>query len=167
MPTLVRGLCNTDRTIKTPNGFTLLELLVVLVVLSIATALLVVRGMPSDKSHLHAEASKLAQLLRIAQQEALLKSKDIRFWITPTGYQFDEFTGNRWAQVQSEPMLRPRLWEHGPLDVVLLQEGKASPFLLLEHTQGMQQQTIVFTKNQTRLVLNRDNGKHFQVMTTK
>eukprot|EP01030_Chromulinospumella_sphaerica_P014952 gene14952-14749_t len=61
------------------QGFTLLELLVVIVVLSIAAGLIVVRGTPGDSNYLESDAKKLSQLLRIAQQESLLKSKDIRF----------------------------------------------------------------------------------------
>ena len=101
MPTLVPGASN--------RGFTLLELLVVIVVLSIAAGLIVVRGTPGDSNYLESDAKKLAQLLRIAQQESLLKSKDIRFVAGEEGYTFEEFTGSRWVPVSTEPNIKDPL----------------------------------------------------------
>ena len=51
MPTLVPG--------ASKRGFTLLELLVVIVVLSIAAGLIVVRGTPGDSNYLESDAKKL------------------------------------------------------------------------------------------------------------
>lgn len=156
MLTSVHGICKQQ-------GFTLLELLVVVVVLSIATTLVVVHGMPSDKNHLEAEANKLAQLLRIAQQHAKLTSKDIRFVNTPEGYQFEELAGNRWVLVEKEPLLQPRTWEHGPFSVTLQQAEHTTPTLLLESQQGLIQQTLLLHKNKTTLAIERVNGGPFQV----
>lgn len=135
------------------KGFTLLELLVVIVVLSIAAGLIVVRGIPGDSSYLESDAKKLAQLLRIAQQESLLKSKDIRFTANEEGYRFEEYTGNRWGPVITEPMLRARRWDNGPFKVTLLHEGAPNRFLTLENTAGLTRQTIVLQRNQVQIVL--------------
>lgn len=145
MPTLVRG--------ASKQGFTLLELLVVIVVLSIAVGLIVVRGTPSDSNYLESDAKKLSQLLRIAQQESLLKSKDIRFLADNEGYAFEEFTGSRWVPVTTEPMLRPRLWDHGPFQVALINEGRENKFLTLESQGGLKRQAIVLQRNQSQVVL--------------
>lgn len=156
MPTLVPGACKPQQA-----GFTLLELLVVVVVLSIAAGLIVVRGTPGDANYLQADAQKVVQLLRIAQQESVLKSKEIRFVAGSEGFQFEEFTGSRWVPVQTEPMLRPRRWDHGPLEVQLLREGRANAFLGLESTVGLTQKTIVLRKNKTQLVMESRNGSNF------
>jgi general secretion pathway protein H len=155
MPTLVRG--------ASKRGFTLLELLVVIVVLSIAAGLIVVRGTPGDSNYLESDAKKLSQLLRIAQQESLLKSKDIRFLAGDEGYSFEEFTGSRWVPVTTEPLLRPRLWDNGPFQVTLINEGLENRFLTLESQAGLRRQTIVLQRNQAQVVLESQASGIFRV----
>ena len=156
MPTLVPG------TFKQP-GFTLLELLVVIVVLSIAAGLVVIRGTPGDSSYLEAEARKLSQLLRIAQQESLLKSKDIRFVAGDDGYTFQEFTGSRWVPISTEPMLRARKWDNGPFKVTLINEGLENQFLTLESQTGLKRQAIVLQRNQVQVVLESHTSGVFRM----
>ncbi|MCQ8897639.1 GspH/FimT family pseudopilin [Limnobacter humi] len=143
------------------RGFTLLELLVVVVVLSIATGLIVVKGTPGDGNLLESDARQLAQLLRVAQQEALLKSKSIRFVAGNNGYEFQELTGARWVPVKTEAALRPRLWGHGPLTTQLLVEGSPNSYLTLERSPDLTRRTVVLQKNRTRLVLESRNGGPF------
>lgn len=156
MPTSVPGA--SERA-----GFTLLELLVVIVVLSIAAGLIVVRGTPGDSNYLESDARKLAQLIRIAQQESLLRSQEIRFVAGDEGYQFEEFTGSRWVPVASEPLLRPRLWDHGPLKVVLLNEGLENRFLLLESQAGLRRQAILLQRNRVQVRLESEASGLFKV----
>jgi general secretion pathway protein H len=155
MPTSVPGAFK--------QGFTLLELLVVIVVLSIAAGLIVVRGTPGDSNYLESDAKKLAQLLRIARQESLLKSKDIRFIAGDEGYAFEEFTGSRWVPVTSEPLLRPRQWDNGPFKVTLLNEGLENRFLTLESQTGLKRQVIVRQRNQVRVFLESQASGLFKV----
>lgn len=155
MPTLVPG--------ASKQGFTLLELLVVIVVLSIAAGLIVVRGTPGDSNYLESDAKKLSQLLRIAQQESLLKSKDIRFVAGDEGYTFEEFTGSRWVPVSTEPLLRPRLWDNGPFKVTLINEGLENKFLTLESQAGLKRQAIVLQRNQVQVVLESQASGVFKV----
>lgn len=155
MPTLVPG--------ASKRGFTLLELLVVIVVLSIAAGLIVVRGTPGDSNYLESDAKKLSQLLRIAQQESLLKSKDIRFVAGEEGYVFEEFTGSRWVPVATEPMLRARKWDHGPYQVTLFNEGLENQFLTIESQAGLTRQTIVLQRNRVQVVLESQASGVFRV----
>ncbi|WP_370260621.1 prepilin-type N-terminal cleavage/methylation domain-containing protein [Limnobacter sp.] len=152
MQTLAPGACKRLAS-QTVRGFTLFELLVVIVVLSVAAGLIVVRGTPGDGTYLQADAQKLSQLLRIAQQESILKSKDIRFVADSQGYAFQEFTGSRWVPVSTEPMLRPRAWDNGPFKVSLVYEGAANQYLTLQSTPGLARQAVVLERNQTQVVL--------------
>lgn len=145
------------------SGFTLLELLVVLVVLSVAAGLVVVKGTPGEARYLDAEARKLSQVLRVAQQESLLKSKEIHFVASARGYWFEEFANSRWVPIQGESLLRFRLWGNGPLEVRLLQDRQAVPFLSLQSTLGLLNQRIELQKSGVRVVLRSKVGGQFVV----
>ncbi|MFN4327745.1 MAG: prepilin-type N-terminal cleavage/methylation domain-containing protein [Limnobacter sp.] len=140
------------------RGFTLLELLVVLVVLSIATGLVVVRGTPSDGNLLLSEAQRLSQILRIAQQDAILKSRDIRFHANDQGFRFEELANNTWRPLEGEPMLRPRNWNHTPVRVELQLEGRQVPFLTLEPQTRLELKQVRLVRNATGVMLESRNG---------
>lgn len=137
------------------KGFTLLELLVVLVVISIATGLIVVRGTPGDSRYLQAQSEKLSQILRIAQQQALLKSRTIRFSLLKDGFQFEQNEADRWLPITEEPLLRPRKWDNPALSAKLVEEGRAVAFLTIEPQQGLTNQQVVLQLHSTRQILNR------------
>lgn len=156
------GSGNLPSTVKR-SGFTLLELLVVIVVLSIATALIVIRGTPGDSNYLSAEGQKLSQILRIAQQEAKLKSIEIRFTAGENGFRFESFDGIRWAPLASEPLLRERPWDHPPIKVALLRDGQPQGYLSFQDKEGLAKQSVVLQKNTTRLMVDSRPGGRFVV----
>ncbi|MDX1668166.1 MAG: prepilin-type N-terminal cleavage/methylation domain-containing protein [Limnobacter sp.] len=144
-------------------GFTLLELLVVLVVISIATGLIVVRGTPGDSRYLENEAEKLNQILRIANQHALLKSIELRFSTGPKGYVFEQLENGRWIPVQKEPLLRERQWEAEAVSARLIDDGREVPFFLLSPTPGINKRQIVMQLNRTALVISSSTGGRFKM----
>lgn len=158
MPTLGLGHSKPagHLTLKIQRGFTLLELLVVLVVISIATGLIVVRGTPGDSRYLQAQSEKLSQILRIAQQEALLRSRTIRFSLLGDGFIFEQLENDRWVETEDEPLLRPRQWDNPDLTAIILNEGQRVPFLELTPRQGLANQQIILQLNNTRQTLNRE-----------
>lgn len=71
------------------SGFTLVEILVVLVIIGITVAMVSINLMPDDKRVLTTEAQKLALLFEQARDEAIISGKEIawsaegdktRFW---------------------------------------------------------------------------------------
>ena len=129
--------------------------------------MIVVQGTPGDSRYLQAEARKLSQLLRVAQQQAILKSKEIRFVANKNSYGFEEFTGSKWVAVEGETSLRTRLWDHGPYEVQLSTEGRSSSFLLFKETAGLLQQQLVLTRNKSSIVLTSQARGRFVVEPTK
>ncbi|WP_288106579.1 prepilin-type N-terminal cleavage/methylation domain-containing protein [Limnobacter sp.] len=162
MPTLAPG--NSKKpgvSAYGPNGFSLLEILVVLVVMSIAAGLITIRGTPGDSRYLQAEGQKLSQILRIAQQQALLKSQEIRFVAGSQGYSFEEFNGLTWQPVTEEPMLRTRVWDNGPIKATLLNQGQAVRFLIISPTPGLITNSVVLQKNNSIMALTSQTSGQF------
>lgn len=84
-----RGICNSGMNFLRQAGFTLVEILVVLVIIGIIVGLVSINLMPDDKRVLTTEAQKLALLFEQARDEAIISGKEIawsvegdktRFW---------------------------------------------------------------------------------------
>ncbi len=142
------------------RGFTLLELLVVVVIIAIlfATALLST-SFTSVERKLEEEARRFAALISYAREEAILQTRDLGMQIEEGEYRFlvlDSLTG-RWVNADFDEILRTRklpesmevnLWiegagfELGDPDaeetdpgelpqVFILSSGEVSPFELI------------------------------------
>jgi general secretion pathway protein H len=93
------------------RGFTLLELLVVLVIAAIITAMISMAVASSPGRDLRFEAERLSQLLALAREEAQVRGKAIRFESTVEAYRFLSLLDREWQPIPNEPDLRERRWE--------------------------------------------------------
>lgn len=105
-----------------PRGFTLLELLVVLVIVGILTGFAVLGLGNRGASLVQDEQQRLAAVLRAAREEALLEGRNygIGFW--RSGYAFYELRQGEWTGLGSDPTLRAHEWDE-QLEATLLLEG--------------------------------------------
>lgn len=101
------------------GGFTLLEVLVVTLIIGIL-ATMAVLSVGSRSPATIIEARRLAELLRLAADEAVLQGQEWGLRITPEGYEFMLLEGATWQSAPDE-ILRPRLFSH-----------EVAPRLLLE-----------------------------------
>lgn len=90
------------------SGFTLLEVLIVTSIIGIL-ATMVVLSVGSREPSTSIEARRLAELLRIALEEAVLQGKELGLRLTPDGYEFMVLEGLIW-QTSSDEILRPRIF---------------------------------------------------------
>jgi general secretion pathway protein H len=89
-------------------GFTLIELLVVLVILSVAAGVVSLSVAPSEDRLLAEEADRLIALFRLAQDEARVSARPLRWEADLKGYRF---VSADVARVPSpDDPLRPRMW---------------------------------------------------------
>lgn len=70
------------------HGFTLLELLVVLVVIAIGTAMVSARLMPDDQRLLDQDAERLAEVLTVAQEYSSVRADTLLFIPAADGFRF-------------------------------------------------------------------------------
>jgi general secretion pathway protein H len=90
-------------------GFTLVELLVVLVVISIALGMVVVQLMPDNRAVLREESQRLALLLENAGMEARSSGHPLAWSAEKNGYRFsikNEY--GDWVGLNDDAMFRPR-----------------------------------------------------------
>lgn len=98
---------------RIPRGFTLLELMVVLVIVGICTAGigLGLGSLLDPGRQLRQEAERLAQRLQVARDEARIDGRPLRWQADANGYRFSRREGSQWVAVQRDDLLRPQRWQ--------------------------------------------------------
>ena len=96
------------------QGFTLVELLVVMVVMGIALGIVVVQLMPDDRTSLREEAARLALLLENAGLEARSSGRSMAWSSENTRYLFwKKNSYNDWTRIEDDTIFRPRVLPEG------------------------------------------------------
>ncbi|MFV9614969.1 MAG: type II secretion system minor pseudopilin GspH [Gammaproteobacteria bacterium] len=91
------------------QGFTLLELLVVVVIVSILftyTTLAIRSNSPED--YIKEEAHRFERLTQLALEESILRGEEYAIEIFTDGYRFLRFTENQWLPLDQDKILRQR-----------------------------------------------------------
>ena len=90
---------STVETARTPraraNGFTLVELMVVLAIMALA-ATAVVLTIPGEDRTVRSEADRLAARLAAARDIAVIEGRTVSVNIAPSGYTFDRRVSGEW-----------------------------------------------------------------------
>lgn len=91
------------------NGFTLLELMIVLVIVSILFTFVsfTIRG-HSPEELMAEEARRLDHLIQLALEEAVLKNTEYGLEFTRNSYRFLTYEDNEWRAVSGDRLLRER-----------------------------------------------------------
>jgi len=93
------------------RGFTLIEVLVVVVIVGIiSSVVLLSTSLIDDEREIRREARRLASLVELAGDEALLQGRDFGLELVRGGYRFVEYDPlqDRWFEVPGDELLRPR-----------------------------------------------------------
>ncbi|HYH40493.1 MAG TPA: GspH/FimT family pseudopilin [Burkholderiales bacterium] len=98
------------------RGYTLIELLLVIVILGISMSLIVVNLARDNGTRLEEDARHVALLLQHAQEEALLGGRALAWTATAEGYGFSRRErGRNWVPVVGPDPLAARKWSAGAL----------------------------------------------------
>lgn len=101
-----RGFILCERSAE--HGFTLIELMVVITIIGLASAVAVL-AMPDPRGRLRDEATTFAARTRAAHDSAIVAARPVSVWVSPGGYGFDERSGGQWQAIAEKP-LRVATW---------------------------------------------------------
>ncbi|MDH4108837.1 MAG: type II secretion system minor pseudopilin GspH [Gammaproteobacteria bacterium] len=108
------------------RGFTLIEILVVVVIIAVLSSLVLLSvGVVHDDRDVDTEVRRMASLIELAADEAVLQGRDFGVEFLLAGYRFVELDPllGRWNEVVGDDLLRPRrLPEDMEFDVLI--EGR-------------------------------------------
>lgn len=94
---------------KWRRGFTLIEMLVVLMIMGLFVGLVSAITRPDDRAVLRLEADRLTQLLDFAASEAQLSGKSIAWTGEVSGYRFWRSDDDaNWSEIRDSELLRAR-----------------------------------------------------------
>ncbi len=99
-------------------GFTLLEMLVVLVIAGLLVSLASLQLTRNPRTDLNEEAQRLALLFESAGDEAQVRARPIAFQPLDGGFRFDIRTEDGWRPLRDD-LLRARRWEGGVMGVTI------------------------------------------------
>jgi general secretion pathway protein H len=97
-------------------GFTLLELLVVMVIAGLLLGAVGLSAIPGQHQRLENDAKRIALLLQLARDEAILRNLPVAFEADQFAYRFQIREDRIWSPLKDD-MLRERQFELSPIDL--------------------------------------------------
>jgi general secretion pathway protein H len=125
------------------NGFTLVELMVVIAILAVVTAA-VILAIPDPRGRLIDEAESFAARAHAARDDAILQSRDMRLRVTPAGYSVERRRQGRWQALTDKPFAPARWSEDTGADAAQID---------FDATGGAVPTTVILTRDGERVAV--------------
>lgn len=97
------------------RGFTLLELLVVMAIVGITLGVVSLNAAPDGQQVLQNDARRIALLLQLARDEAIVRNRAIAFEAEAERYRFLLREENSWQVLTQDDLLREREFKRSPV----------------------------------------------------
>jgi len=108
------------------NGFTLIEIMVVMVIIGVILSFVTLSvGNDSLTRKMAQESQRLTYLLKLAHQEAVMKSQEMGLSFSKNGYEFYRFQNEKWQLIQNNDKIFQARKIPSIIQVNLLISGQA------------------------------------------
>ena len=134
---------------RNQTGFTLLEVLVVVLIIGITLSLAVINLGDRQEDLIEEEGRRLSALIKLASEEAIMNGEELGLMLGEKSYLFSRLEGEEWQPLAEDRQFRQRQFPHGMtlgleleerpviLDedqeqphIFILSSGELTPFLL-------------------------------------
>jgi general secretion pathway protein H len=140
------------------QGFTLIEIMVVIVVAAILVGAVAFSFPNTGDDMLKEDAERFSALVSLAQDEAILQSRDLALSINSSGYSFQRREGKTWVGFSEAPFNARKL--KGVTQSELFLEGVA---IKLKDKAKTKPQIVIYTSGEVTPfsynLSNQDNSK--------
>lgn len=86
-----------------------------LVITGVLVGLVAFNAMPDERKALENDAQRIALLLQLARDEAIVRNRLVAFEAQPDRYRFLVRDGNEWKPIAQDEMLREREFQRAPV----------------------------------------------------
>jgi len=149
------------------RGFTLVEIMVVMVIIGITLGLASLNAIPSPRQDLQAEAQRLTLLLQLARDEAIVRNRPVTFEATPERYHFLVRNETRWEPIGGgDDLLRERDFKNAPITLLLdpASAGTVNPLRITFGREPVDKPfVLVLASGGNRVAIRADGVGHFTV----
>lgn len=138
-----------------------------MVIMGVTLGLASLSVLPGRQQSLHGEAERIALLLQMARDEAIVRNRQVAFEAGPDGYRFLVRNEGRWQPITSDDLLRERAFKHGPLLLTVEPPpgaGTAPPLSIIFGREPVDKPFLLTLADADRQVAIRADGiGHFTV----
>lgn len=152
------------------SGFTLLELLVVMVIAGIVISLVAVNATPNDRGRVLDDGQRIARLFELAQEDAQLGARPLAWEGDASGWRFLESTPQGWVPMRTD-IFAPGQWRIQMDAVGIAQGGRqigTGPVRLIFGRELIDEpQRLVITRGDIRVDVVGDGSGRYQAVVTQ
>jgi general secretion pathway protein H len=148
------------------GGFTLVESMVGMCIVGITRGLASRNAIRSPHQDLQKEAQRIALLLQLARDEAIVRNRLVAFEATPERYHFLVRTETRWQPIANDDMLRERDFKNAPLTLLLdpTSAGTLNPLRITFGSEPVDKPFVLtLASGNDRVAIRADGVGHFTV----
>jgi general secretion pathway protein H len=155
------------KALRKVSGFTLVELMVVMVIIGLTLGLAALNAIPSPRQDLQKEAQRIALLLQLARDEAIVRNRLVTFEADPEHYRFLVRNETRWDPVTNDDLLRERTFKNAPLRLLIEPSGTSGSGNQLRITFGREPVdkpfVLTLASGENSVAIRADGVGHFTV----